>query len=186
MNCQFCGFSSQLIFIGSSASAVVQPLSDQNLVNRAFCGKSMKLGTYVHHTKPSKFSYNAKPDFPRGGFGAHLKKWPLCHHISETIGIEPSFSTLHCIKIIQVFWGVDFRKGIAEYIMPLYPPFKQNGGHFQRKRPISETKRRRVSILTLCLCFVGHIFHRKYCRIHHASASIILEAILKTWRPFPK
>ena len=42
-------------------------------VNRAFCGKSMKLGTDVHHTKPSKFSYSAKPDFPRGGFGSHLK-----------------------------------------------------------------------------------------------------------------
>ena len=42
-------------------------------MNRAFCGKSMKLGTYVHHTKPSKFSYSAKPDFPRGAFGGHLK-----------------------------------------------------------------------------------------------------------------
>ena len=34
------------------------------------------------------------------------------------------------------FWGGDFRKGIAEYTMPLYPPFwrpfKQNGGHFQK------------------------------------------------------
>ena len=65
-------------------SAIVQPLSDQNLMNRAFCGKSMKLGTDVHHTKPSKCSYSAKPDFPRGGFGGHLKKFPLCHDISET------------------------------------------------------------------------------------------------------
>ena len=67
--------------------------------------------------------------------------------------------------------------------MPLYPPFwrpfKQNGGHLQRNRPISETKRRRVSILTLCLCFVGHRFYRKYCRIHHAIASTI-------WKPFKK
>ena len=58
----------------STQAVLVQPLSDQNWVNRAFCGKSMKLGTDVHHTKPSKFSYSAKPDFPRGGFGGHLKK----------------------------------------------------------------------------------------------------------------
>ena len=67
--------------------------------------------------------------------------------------------------------------------MPLYPPFwrpfKQNGGYFQRNMPISETKRRRVSIFTLCLCFVGHRLHRKYCRIHHAISSTILEAILQ-------
>ena len=90
---------------------------------------------------------------------------------------EPSLSTLY----IGFLGSVDFRKGIAEYIMPLYPPFwrpfKQNGGHFQKNRPVSETKRRRVSILTLCLCFVGHRFHRKYCRMHHAIASTILEAI---------
>ena len=43
----------------------------------------------------------------------------------------------------------------------------------KKNRPISETKRRRVSILTLCLCFVGRGFHRKYCRIHHAIASTI-------------
>ena len=57
-----------------SSCKLVQPLSDQIWVNRAFCGKSMKLGTDVHHTKPSKFSYSAKPGFPRGGFGGHLKK----------------------------------------------------------------------------------------------------------------
>ena len=67
-----------------SALLLAQPLSDQILVNRAFCGKSMKLSTAVHHTKSSKFSYSAKPDFPCGGCGGHLKKWPLCHPISET------------------------------------------------------------------------------------------------------
>ena len=137
----------------------------------------MKLGTDVHHTKPSKFSYSAKPDSPRGGFSGHLKKWPLCHHISET----KRRRAIIVDSIYRFSWGVDFRKGIAEYIMPLYPPFwrsfEQNGGHFQNNKPISETKRRRVSILTLCLCFVGHRFHIKYCRIHHDIASTILEAI---------
>ena len=67
--------------------------------------------------------------------------------------------------------------------MPLYPPFwrpfKQNGGHFQRNRPISESKRCRVSILTIYLCFVRHRFHRKYCRIHHAIDPPF-------WKPFKK
>ena len=136
----------------------------------------MKLGTDVHHTKPSKFSYSAKPDFPRGGFGGHLKKCPLCHHISETKRRRAII-----VDSIYRFSGATLYIGIAEYIMPLYPPFwrpfKQNGGYFQRNMPISETKRRRVSILTLCLCFAGHRFHRKYCRIHHAIASTILETI---------
>ena len=137
----------------------------------------MKLGTDVHHTKPSKFSYSAKPDFPRGGFGGHLKKWPLCHHSQKLRGLEPSLSTLYI-----GFLGRRFQKRYCRiHIMPLYPPFwrtfKQNGGHFQKNRPIPETNRRIVSIFTLCLCFVGHIFHRKYCRIHHAIASTILEAI---------
>ena len=35
------------------------------------------------------------------------------------------------------------------------------------------------SISTLCLCFVGRGFQKKYCRIHHAIVSIILEAELK-------
>ena len=112
---------------------VVQPLSDQNWVNRAFCGKSMTLGTDVHHTKPRKFSYSAKPDFPRGVFGGHLKKWPLCHHISET---KRRRAIIVDSNNYIGFLCVDFRKGIAEYIMILYPPFwrpfQQNGGHFQK------------------------------------------------------
>ena len=61
--------------------------SVESRVNRAFCGKSTKFGTHVHDTKKSKFSCSAKPDFPCGGCGSHLKKWPLCHHISETKGV---------------------------------------------------------------------------------------------------
>ena len=67
-----------------SSTSLAQPLSDQIWVNRAFCGKNTKFGTHVHDTKKSKFSYSAKPDFPCGGCGSHLKKWPLCHHIAET------------------------------------------------------------------------------------------------------
>ena len=35
------------------------------------------------------------------------------------------------------------------------------------------------SFSTLCLGFVGRGFQKKYCRIHHAIESTILEAILK-------
>ena len=50
----------------------------------------------------------------------------------------------------------------------------QNGGHFLSNTSISETK-----MLTLCIGFVGRRFHKKYCRIHHAIVSAILEAILQ-------
>ena len=128
----------------------------------------MKLGTDVHHTKQSKFSYSAKPDFPRWGFGGHLKKWPLFHHISETkrrraiivdsiyrfsVGRIQSlnFDSVYILwgtDFVYILWGTDFIESIAEYIMPLHPafwkPFKKHGGHFQRNTSISETKRRRA------------------------------------------
>ena len=91
--------------------------------------------------------------------------------------------------------------------MPLYPPFKQNGGHFRRNRPISETKRRRVSMLTLCLCFVGHTkgrraFHfdsmSRFCGAYTCRKSIVSYVSViginhfnvygvhfTKWRPFP-
>ncbi len=59
------------------SGTVAQQLTDQIWVNRAFCGKSMKLGTDVYHTKPTKFSYSAKPDFPCGVFQSNMS-------ISET------------------------------------------------------------------------------------------------------
>ena len=43
------------------------------------------------------------------------------------------------------------------------------------------------SMLTLCIGFVGRRFQKKYCQIHHAIISAILEAIFqKKWRPFFK
>ena len=54
----------------------------------------MKLGTDVHHTKPSKFSYSAKPDFPRGGFGGHLKYGHYATISQKLRGVKPSLSIL--------------------------------------------------------------------------------------------
>ena len=55
----------------------------------------MKLGTDVHHAKQSKFSYSAKPDFPRGGFGGHLKNGRYATISQKLRGVEPSLSTLY-------------------------------------------------------------------------------------------
>ena len=37
---------------------------------------------------------------------------------------------------------------------------------------------------TLCIGFVGRRFQKKYCQIHHAIISAILEAIFQKRRPF--
>ena len=42
-------------------------------------------------------------------------------------------------------------------------------------------------MLNLCIGCVGRRFQKKYCQIHHAIISAILEAIFpKKWRPFFK
>ena len=85
--------------------------------------------THFHYTKTSEFSYSAKPDFPCGGCGSQFETWPPCHHISE---IERRRAFI--VDSLKVFWGAAFRNGIAEYIMPLHPPFmrpfKKYGGNF--------------------------------------------------------
>ena len=40
------------------------------------------------------------------------------------------------------------------------------------------------SMLTLYIGFVGRKIQKKYCRIHHANVSAILEVILQKWRSF--
>ena len=156
-------------------------------MNRACCGKSTKFGTHVHHTKSSKFSYSAKPDFPCGGCGGHFKNGRYVTISQKLRGEEPSVSTLH----ISFFWGVYFRKSNAEYIMPLYPPFWrpfiQNGGHLQSKTSISDTKRRRAfkfdSMSRFCGAWISEkVLPNSPCHcIHHFRGDL-----KKTRRPFPK
>ena len=47
-------------------------------------------------------------------------------------------------------------------------------------------KRVEPSLSTLYIGFLGRRFQKKYCRIHHAIVSAILEAIYAKWRPFTK
>ena len=42
------------------------------------------------------------------------------------------------------------------------------------------------TLSTLYIGFLGRRFQKKYCRIHHAIVSAILEAIDAKWRPFTK
>ena len=86
--------------------------------NRAFCGKSMKLGTHVDYTKTSKVSYSAKPDYAWGGCcgccccggcggcGGHFPKWPQSQKLR---GAEPSISTL-CIGFVRHRFQKKYRR----------------------------------------------------------------------------
>ena len=146
-------------------------------MNRAFCGKSTKFGTHVHDTKKSKFSYSAKPDFPCGGCGSHLKKWPLCHYISETKRRRAII-----FDSIYRFSGAY----ISEKVLPNTSCHcsRHFGGHLCKMAAIYKLIRlsqklrgAEPSISTLRLGFVGRGFQKTYCRIHHAIVSTILEAI---------
>ena len=125
-----------------SALLLAQPLSDQILVNRAFCGKSMKLGKAVHHTKSSKLAIVPSQISPVGAVVAILKNG-RCVTLSQKLrGIEPLLSTLY--NIIG-FLGRTFQKKYCRINHAIYPPFwspfKQNGRHFRSNTSISETKK---------------------------------------------
>ena len=135
----------------------------------------MKLGTHVHYTKTSKFSYSAKPDYAWGGCGGHFPKWPLSHKLR---GSEPSNSTLYICFVRR-----RFQKKYCQMYHPILSdivkPILQNGGHLQSNTSISEHKRRRASNVVSMYRFLGRRFQKSYCRIHHAIISAILEAILQ-------
>ena len=112
----------------------------------------MKLGTHVHYTKTSKFSYSAKPDFAWGGCGAHFTKWPLSQKLR---GAEPS--TLTQYRFCEAWIS---KKKYCQHIMyhttlsDIVKAILQNGGHFQSNTSISETKRRRAEFY-LRIFFTG-------------------------------
>ena len=136
----------------------------------------MKLGTHVQYTKTSKFSYSAKPDYAWGGCGGHFSKWPLSQNLR---GAEPS-----TLPVYIGFVRRRFQKKYCEMnhttLSDIVKAILQNGGHFQSNTSISETKRRRAfNVDYIYIGFVGRRFQKKYCRIHHANVSAILEAILQ-------
>ena len=60
----------------------------------------MKLGTHVHYTETSNFSYCSKPDYAWGGCGSHFPKWPLSPKLR---GTEPSISTRYIGFVRRIF-----------------------------------------------------------------------------------
>ena len=81
------------------------------------------------------------------------------------------------------FVGRRFQKNYCQMYHTILSDFVnailQNGGHFQSNTSISEPKRRRAPMLTLCIGFVGRRFQEKYCQMYHTILSDIV-------KPFPK
>ena len=59
----------------------------------------------------------------------------------------------------------------------------KNGRHFTISQKLRGVE---PSFSTLYIGFLGGKFQKKYCRIHHAIVSAILEASYTKWRPFTK
>ena len=94
--------------------------------------------------------------------------------ISETKRHRVSILTIY---YVYVLWGIYFTESIAEYIMPLNPPFwkpfRKHDGNVQRN---SQKLRGVVPLIsTLCLGFVGRILAEKVsCRMCQYQVSTIL------------
>ena len=139
----------------------------------------MKLGTHVHYTKTSKFSYSARPDYAWGGCGDHFPKWPLSQKLR---GAEPSTVTVY-IGFVRRRFQKKYCEMYHTTLSDIVKAILQNGSHFLSNTSISETKRRKAFNVD-SICFVGRRFQKTYCRIHHANVSAILEAIFQKWRLF--
>ena len=89
---------------------------------------------------------------------------------------------------VYVLWGTYFIESIAEYIMPVHPPFwkpfKKHDGHFQSNASISETKRRRAFNFDFMSRFCGACTcKKKYCVV---CVSTKYQPFWRLWRPFYK
>ena len=136
----------------------------------------MKLGTHVHYTKTSKFSYSAKPDYTWSGCGGHFPKWPLSQKLR---GAEPSTFTVY-IGFVKRKCQKKYCEMYHTTLSDIVKAILQNGGHFQSNTSISETKRRRAfNVDSIYIGFVGRIFQipERYCRIHLANVSAFMEGI---------
>ena len=101
----------------------------------------MKLGTHVHYTKTSNFSYSAKADYAWGGCGGHFPKWPLSQKLR---GAEPSTLTVYYVGFVRRRFQKKYCEMYHTTLSDIVKAILQNGGHFQSNTSISETKRRRA------------------------------------------
>ena len=114
---------------------------------------------------------------PVGAVAAILKNGRYVTISQKLRGVEPSMSTLHI-----GFLGRRFQKKVLPKTS--CHCIRHFGGHLCKMAAIYKVIRlsqklggAAPSISTLCLGFVGRGFQKKYCRIHHAIVSTILEAI---------
>ncbi len=112
----------------------------------------MKLGTHVHYTKTSKFSYSAKPeDYASGGCGGHFPKWPLSQKLRRA---EPSTLTVY-IGFVRRRFQKKYCKMYHTTRFDIVKAILQNGGYFQSNTSISETKRRKAFNVDSIYMFCG-------------------------------
>ena len=111
----------------------------------------MKLGTHVHHTKTSKFSYSAKPDYAWGGCGGHFPTWPLSQKLR---GAEPSTLTVYT-GFVRRRYQKKYCEMYHATLSDIVNAILQNGGHFQSNTSISETKMRRAFYVDSIYRFCG-------------------------------
>ena len=132
----------------------------------------MKLGTHVHYTKTTKFSYSAKPDYAWSGCGGHFSKWPLSQNLR---GAEPSTLTVY-IGFVRRRFQKKYCEMYHTTLSDIVNPFYKMAAIFKVIRLSQKLRGTEPSMLTLYIGFVGRRFQKKYCRIHHANVSAILEA----------
>ena len=110
---------------------------------------------------------------------------PVAQPLSDQIWVNRAF----CGKSTKFGTHVhNTKKSKFSYSAKPDVPHGAFGGHFKKWplcHDISETKRRRAIIVD-SIGFLGRRFQKKYCQIHHAIVSAILEAIWAKWRTFTK
>ena len=130
--------------------------------------------------KQVNLRYSAKPDCAWGGCGGHFPKWPLSQ---KQRGAEPSTFTVYVgfvrRRFQKKYWDM-YHTTLSDIVKPFY----KMAAISKVIRLPQKLKGAEPSMLTLYIGFVGRRFQQKYCRIHHANVSAILEAILQKWRPF--
>ena len=117
----------------------------------------MKLGTHVHYTKTSKFSYSAKPGYVWGGCGGHFPKWPLSQKL---IGAEPSTLTVY-IGFVRRRFQKKYCKCTTPLYLTLWKPFYKMAAISKVIRLSQKLRGTEPSMLTLYTGFVGCRIQKK-------------------------
>ena len=98
--------------------------------------------------------------------------------ISKKIGLSQKLrgAEFQFLLYVYVLWGIYFIESIAEYIMPLHPPFwkpfKNMAAMSKGIRLSQKLRGVEPSISTLCLVLWGLYLHIKYCVVTLSYMSV--------------